>query len=455
MTESYFGTDGIRGTANSHPMTAECALRIGMAAGNRFHRDDANKHRVVIGKDTRRSCYMIENALTAGLTATGMNVHLLGPVPTPAVGLLTRSMRADLGVMITASHNPHNDNGIKFFGPDGYKLTRRTEAEIETLLRKGPELVPPRAIGRAMRVSGGQSRYVEYAKTTLPRHLRMDGLRIVVDCANGAGYRVAPDVLWELGADVIPVGVEPDGYNINENCGSTDPQAAIDRVKETRADIGICLDGDADRVLIIDETGRVACGDQILALLAKHMAEADELTDNTVVMTVMSNLGLERMLNDHGIKTLRTSVGDRHIVEMMQEHGYVLGGEQSGHIIMAEHSTTGDGLIAALQFIRVMVETGGRASEIADQFEPVPQIVRNLHVEAGAVALASPSVKACIADMANKLGRRGRVLVRQSGTEPLIRVMVEGNDTDEIRSISEVICQSVKRNAYEDIETAA
>jgi len=455
MARTYFGTDGIRGKANSHPMTAESALCIGMAAGNRFHRTDSNKHRVVIGKDTRRSCYMIENALTAGLTATGMNVHLLGPIPTPAVGLLTRSMRADLGVMITASHNPHSDNGIKFFGPDGYKLTREVEAEIEGLLHTGPKLVTPNGIGRAVRISGGQGRYVEYAKTTLPRHLRMDGLRIVIDCANGAGYRVAPDVLWELGAEVITVGVEPNGYNINENCGSTDPRVAIERVAETRADLGICLDGDADRVLIIDEHGTVASGDQIIALLAMRMAAADQLTGNRVVASVMSNLGLERMLASHGITTLRTPVGDRHVVETMKREGCALGGEQSGHIIMAEHATTGDGLIAALQFIGAMVETGSRASEIARQFDPVPQITKNLRVAAGATALDAPSVKTCIADITKKLGNRGRVLVRNSGTEPVVRVMVEGNDLDEIDTMADTICQSVKRNAFEDIETAA
>jgi len=455
MARTYFGTDGIRGKANSHPMTAESALCIGMAAGNRFHRTDSNKHRVVIGKDTRRSCYMIENALTAGLTATGMNVHLLGPIPTPAVGLLTRSMRADLGVMITASHNPHSDNGIKFFGPDGYKLTREVEAEIEGLLHTGPKLVAPNGIGRAVRISGGQGRYVEYAKTTLPRHLRMDGLRIVIDCANGAGYRVAPDVLWELGAEVITVGVEPNGYNINENCGSTDPRAAIERVAETRADLGICLDGDADRVLIIDEHGTVASGDQIIALLAMRMAAADQLTGNRVVASVMSNLGLERMLASHGITTLRTPVGDRHVVEMMKREGCALGGEQSGHIIMAEHATTGDGLIAALQFIGVMVETGSRASEIACQFDPVPQVTKNLRIAAGATTLDAPSVKTCIADITKKLGNRGRVLVRHSGTEPVVRVMVEGNDLDEIDTMADTICQSVKRNAFEDIETAA
>ncbi len=455
MAKTYFGTDGIRGTANSHPMTAESALRIGMAAGNRFHKTDSNNHRVVIGKDTRRSCYMIETALTAGLTATGMNVHLLGPIPTPAVGLLTRSMRADLGVMITASHNPHSDNGIKFFGPDGYKLTREVEAEIEALLHSGPQLAKPNRIGRAVRISGGQGRYIEYAKTTLPRHLRMDGLRIVIDCAHGAGYRVAPDVLWELGADVVTVGVDPNGYNINANCGSTDPGAAIERVAETRADLGICLDGDADRVLIIDEQGTVAGGDQIIALLAMRMAGAGQLTGDKVVTSVMSNLGLERMLASHGITMVRTQVGDRHVVETMKREGCVLGGEQSGHIIMARHTTTGDGLIAALQFIGAMVETGSKASAIARQFDPVPQVMKNLRVAAGAAALDTPSVKACIADITGRLGNQGRVLVRNSGTEPMVRVMVEGNDPDEIAAMADTICQSVKRNALEDIESAA
>ena len=430
-------------------MTAECALRIGMAAGNWFYRNNMNQHRVVIGKDTRRSCYMIENALTAGLIATGMNVHLLGPIPTPAVGMLTRSMRADLGVMITASHNPHSDNGIKFFGPDGYKLSRSVEEEIEGLIHNGPQLVSPVNIGRALRVDGGHGRYVEYAKTTFPRNLRMNGLRIVIDCANGAGYRVAPDVLWELGAEVLTVGVEPNGYNINENCGSTDPTAAIARVAETRADIGICLDGDADRVLMIDEKGNVASGDQMLALLALRMAEKGTLTRNSIVTTVMSNLQLERTLDQHGIGVIRTKVGDRHVVEAMRKEGCNLGGEQSGHIIMSDHTTTGDGLIAALQFIAVLVESGRNASEFARQFEPAPQVLKNLHVRRGSHPLEVDQVRNCIERISGQLGENGRVLVRNSGTEPIVRVMVEGIDSTLINEMAEEICQVVRKHEFE------
>lgn len=446
MGKRYFGTDGIRGMANTHPMTAESALRIGMAAGNWFRHDDTNQHRVVIGKDTRRSCYMIENALTAGLAATGMNVHLLGPIPTPAVGMLTRSMRADLGVMISASHNPHSDNGIKFFGPDGYKLSREAESEIEALIDNGPRLASPDSIGRVLRVDGGQGRYVEYAKTTFPRHLRMTGLRIVIDCANGSGYRVAPDVLWELGAEVLSVGVEPNGYNINEECGSTHPSTAIARVRETRADLGICLDGDADRVLLIDECGRIACGDQILALLASRLAEQGRLAKNRIVATVMSNLELERTLGRKGIDVIRTDVGDRHVVNAMIREGCNLGGEQSGHIIMSEHSTTGDGLIAALQLIAAIVETGRKASEIARQFEPAPQVLKNLRVRPGAHPLEVDEVKTAIAGITERLGQEGRVLVRNSGTEPIVRVMVEGNDTGLIGAMADEICQLVRKH---------
>ncbi len=420
----------MRGRANTHPMTAEMALRLGAAAGRHFRRDAERRHRVVIGKDTRLSGYMLETALTAGLTSTGMDVLLLGPVPTPAVGFLARTMRADLGIMISASHNPSEDNGIKLFGPDGFKLSDADEAAIEAIV--AGEIAParPENIGRAKRIEDGRGRYVEYAKTTFPRGGRLDGLRVVIDCANGAAYRAAPEVLWELGAEVIAMGVEPDGFNINAGCGSTDSRAAAALVRERRADLGICLDGDADRLILLDEKGREADGDQLMALLAARWAEEGRLKDGTLVATVMSNLGLERFLQGRGLRLERTPVGDRHVVERMRTGGWNLGGEQSGHIVMTDYATTGDGLIAALQFLAEMVRTGRPASALCHSFEPVPQRLENVRYALGAEPLAAAPVKAAIAAAEVRLNGRGRLLIRKSGTEPLIRVMAECEDED-------------------------
>lgn len=424
MSDRLFGTDGVRGRANTWPMTAELALRLGAAAG-RYFRRDLNEHRVVIGKDTRRSGYMIEYALTAGFTSTGMDVFLLGPVPTPAIGYLTHGLRADVGVMISASHNPAHDNGIKLFGPDGFKLSDEAEAGIEALMQNGVTLATPENIGRAKRFEDARGRYVEYAKTTFPYRRRLDGLKIVLDCANGAAYRTAPAVLWELGAEVIAIGVEPNGNNINENCGSTHPGTAARKVLETGADIGICLDGDADRVVLVDEKGQVADGDQIMALIATRWAEDGRLAGNTLVATVMSNLGLERHLNAHGIALERTAVGDRYVVEAMRAGGYTLGGEQSGHIVMTDYATTGDGLIGALQFLACMVETGKTASELARVFDPVPQKLVNIRYDEGKSPLLAEAVQEAINRGESRLGADGRLLIRKSGTEPLIRVMAE------------------------------
>ncbi len=445
MTRRLFGTDGVRGQANTAPMTAEMALRLGAAAGSFFRRGEANGHRVVIGKDTRLSGYMLENALTAGLTSTGMNVLLLGPVPTPAVGFLTRSMRADLGIMISASHNLHQDNGIKFFGPDGFKLSDAAEAEIETIVSGDIPLAPPAGIGRARRIDDGLGRYVEYAKTTFPARVRLDGLRVVVDCAHGAAYRAAPEVLWELGADVIALGVSPDGFNINAGCGSTAPQAAAEAVRAQGADLGICLDGDADRLILIDETGRVADGDQIMALFARRWAEAGRLHGGVLVATVMSNLGLERHLAGHGLRLERTAVGDRYVVERMREGGWNLGGEQSGHIVMTDYATTGDGLIAALQFLAAMAGTGEPASRLARSFEPVPQLLKNVRFAAGAAPLAAAPVRAAIAAGEARLNGTGRLLIRKSGTEPLIRVMAEAEDAALMAEVVDSIVAAVER----------
>ena len=428
MTRTLFGTDGVRGRANTHPMTADLALRLGQAAGRYFRRDGSNGHRVVIGKDTRLSGYMLETALTAGLTSTGMNVLLLGPVPTPAVGYLTRSMRADLGIMISASHNPAEDNGIKFFGPDGFKLSDEAEAEIEAIVAGPIEPAQPQNIGRAKRIDDGRGRYVEYAKTTLPRGLGLSGLKVVIDCAHGAAYRAAPDTLWELGADVIPVGVAPNGHNINKGCGSTDTKAAAETVVAHGADVGICLDGDADRVILIDETGTIADGDQIMALFAARWAAEGRLNDGTLVASVMSNLGLERFLSARGLRLERAPVGDRYVVEAMRRGGYNLGGEQSGHIVMTDFATTGDGLIASLQFLAAMAETGRRASDLVQSFAPVPQLLRNVRYTAGATPLDAAPVKAAIAAAEARLNGSGRLLIRKSGTEPLIRVMAECED---------------------------
>ena len=425
MARKFFGTDGVRGTANTYPMTADMVLKIGAAAGRYFRNGGSNGHRVVIGKDTRLSGYMFESALTAGLTSTGMNVLLLGPIPTPGVGFLTTSMRADLGIMISASHNLAVDNGIKFFGPDGFKLSDEAELEIEAMLEG--DIVPAQAnnIGRAKRIDDGRFRYAERVKSTFPTGMRLDGLKIVIDCANGAGHKVAPELLWELGATVIPVGVAPNGFNINEGCGSTEPRTAAETIVTHGADVGICLDGDADRVMILDETGAVADGDQIMGLFASRWAEKGILGGDTLVATVMSNLGLERFLGDKGLNLLRTNVGDRYVVEAMRAGGFNLGGEQSGHIVMTDYATTGDGLLAGLQFLSAMIETGKPASELCRVFDTVPQVLKNVRYGAGADPLSAPSVQASIAQAEADLVGKGRLLIRKSGTEPLIRVMAE------------------------------
>ena len=434
MARRLFGTDGVRGRANDDPMTAETALRLGQAAGRHFIKGN-HAHRVVIGKDTRRSGYMLENALTAGFTSVGMDVFLVGPVPTPAVGFLTRSMRADLGVMISASHNPFQDNGIKFFGPDGFKLSDAAEEVIERALEGPPDLVEPARIGRATRIDDGRGRYMEFAKTTFPRGRRLDGLRIVVDCANGAAYRTAPDVLWELGAEVVRIAVAPNGFNINKDCGSTHTAAAVEAVKLHRADLGISLDGDADRVMIIDETGEIADGDQFMALIADRWAAEGRLAQGTLVATVMSNLGLERHLESQGLRLLRTAVGDRYVVEAMRAGGYNLGGEQSGHIVMTDHVTTGDGLIAALQFLSAMVETGRKASELSRVFQAYPQLLTNVRFRKGAEPLSEASVQSAISDGEARLDGRGRLVIRKSGTEPLVRIMGECDDPELLRVV--------------------
>jgi phosphoglucosamine mutase len=440
MTRKLFGTDGVRGRANSYPMTVEMALRLGAAAGRYFRRDGSSAHRVVIGKDTRLSGYMLENALTAGLTSTGMNVLLLGPVPTPAVGFLTRSMRADLGVMISASHNPHQDNGIKFFGPDGFKLSDEAEAEIEAIVEGEITPADPEKIGRARRIEDGRGRYQEFVKTTFPAGRTLEGLKVVIDCANGAAYKAAPEVLWELGAEVIPVGVTPNGTNINDRVGSTYTRTAAEAVVAHGAHMGISLDGDADRVMIIDETGRVADGDQIMALLAGRWADEGRLKGGTLVATVMSNLGLERFLTGRGLHLERTAVGDRYVVEAMRRGGWNLGGEQSGHIVMTDYATTGDGLIAGLQFLAEMARTGLPASRLVDQFETVPQLLQNVRFAAGAKPLESAKVQTTIAANEARIAGKGRILIRKSGTEPLIRVMAECEDP---HLLSDVVAQIV------------
>jgi phosphoglucosamine mutase len=444
-TRAYFGTDGIRGEANRHPMTAEVALRAGMAAGKLFMSKDERRHVVVIGKDTRLSGYMIEPALVAGFTSVGMDVRTLGPLPTPGVAMITRSLRADLGVMISASHNRYSDNGIKLFGPDGYKLSDERELEIEALMGEGLDegLTGPTKLGRVVRIDDSQARYVEIAKATFPRGLSLAGLRVVIDCAHGAAYKVAPTVLYELGAEVIPVGVTPNGFNINEECGSTHPWTMARQVKEYRADIGIALDGDADRLVICDEHGQVVDGDQIMALIASHWAARQRLTGGGVVATVMSNLGLERFLNGRGLSLERTQVGDRYVQLRMREGGYNVGGEQSGHVILSDFSTTGDGLIAALQVLAVMRETGHAMSDLARQFEPVPQKLENVRFSAGK-PLESDAVKSAIAMGEQKLNGSGRLLVRASGTEPLIRVMAEGDDEALVGQVVAEIAGAVK-----------
>ncbi|OYW29644.1 MAG: phosphoglucosamine mutase [Caulobacter sp. 12-67-6] len=442
---AYFGTDGIRGQANQHPMTAEVALRVGLAAGKLFRSQDDRRHLVVIGKDTRLSGYMIEPALVAGFASVGMDVRLFGPLPTPAVAMMTRSMRADLGVMISASHNNFADNGIKLFGPDGYKLSDEQELKIEALMDEGLQegLAPPRGLGRVKRIDDAQARYVEIVKATFPRQLSLAGLRIVIDCANGAAYKVAPVTLYELGAEVIPLGVDPDGTNINHECGSTHPEAMAKLVREYRADIGIALDGDADRLVICDENGLVVDGDQIMAIIAAAYAKAGKLKAGGVVATVMSNLGLERFLGEQGLSLQRTSVGDRYVMARMREGGFNLGGEQSGHVILSDFSTTGDGLIAALQVLAVMIETQLPMSALARQFEPVPQLLENVRFTGGK-PLEAKTVKEAIADGESQLNGAGRIVVRASGTEPLIRIMAEGDDPALVRKVVKSIVSAVK-----------
>ena len=442
-----FGTDGIRGKANAAPMDAATALRLGQAAGSYFNRGN-HRHRVVIGKDTRLSGYMLEPALTAGFIGAGMDVVLVGPLPTPAIALLTRSLRADLGVMISASHNPYEDNGIKLFGPDGLKLTDDQEAEIEALMAGdlAASLVPPPRLGRASRLEDAPGRYIEAAKASFPRGQTLDGLRIVVDCAHGAGYRVAPTVLWELGAEVIPIGVAPDGFNINKAVGSTAPAALATLVRERRADLGIALDGDADRVVLVDEAGQVVDGDQILALIARSWHAQGRLTGGAVVATVMSNMGLERFLSARGLGLLRTAVGDRYVGERMREAGCNLGGEQSGHMIMPEFGTTGDGLIAALQVLSVLVEEKRPASEVLRCFAPLPQRLVNVRY-AGASPLTKPVVAQAIAAEEAALGARGRVLIRASGTEPVIRVMAEAEEETLVEGVVGRLADLIKAEA--------
>jgi len=439
-----FGTDGIRGTANSDPMTAETALRLGQAAGLLFTRG-SHRHRVVIGKDTRLSGYMVEPALTAGFIGAGMDVTLVGPLPTPAIAMLTRSLRADLGVMISASHNPYEDNGIKLFGPDGFKLDDETEIEIEALMASdmSHRLAAPPSLGRAARLDDAAGRYIESAKASFPRGLRLDGLKIVVDCAHGAAYRVAPTVLWELGANVIPIGVAPDGFNINRGCGSTVPEYLCAQVAEHGAQLGIALDGDADRLVMADEQGELIDGDQILALVAQSWVGSGRLRGGGIVATVMSNLGLERFLAGHGLTMQRTKVGDRYVVARMREAGINLGGEQSGHIILSDFATTGDGLLAALQVLAVIVEQQRSARDVCRMFTPLPQLLKNVRFT-GASPLRSSHIQQAIAVAQSVLNGTGRLVIRESGTEPLIRVMAEGEDEALIGRMVDELCETIE-----------
>jgi phosphoglucosamine mutase len=445
MARKFFGTDGIRGRTNAGAMTAEIAMKVGMAAGTYFLRGN-HRHRVVIGKDTRLSGYMVENALVAGFTSVGMDVVQFGPMPTPAVAMLTQSMRADLGVMISASHNPYQDNGIKLFGPDGFKLSDDAEAEIETLLASEITLAEAEHVGRARRVEDAKGRYIHFAKSTFPENLRLDGLKIAIDCANGAAYQVAPSALWELGAQVVAVGVEPNGRNINDKCGSTHPALLQETVVASGADIGIALDGDADRLIIVDEQGRVVDGDQLMALIGGSWARAGKLRGGGVVATVMSNLGLERYLKGEGLTLQRTGVGDRYVLERMRSGGFNVGGEQSGHIILSDYATTGDGLVAALQVLAELVETGKRASDMLHLFDPVPQLLKNVRFSGGK-PLEHARVKAAIADAEAQLNGSGRLVIRPSGTEPLIRVMAEGDDAAIVNRLVDMICDAVKEAA--------
>lgn len=447
MDFKLFGTDGIRGTANVEPMTAETALRVAKAAGQHFIRGD-HRHLAVIGKDTRLSGYLIEPALTAGFISMGMDVVLLGPLPTPAVAVLTRSLRADLGVVISASHNPYEDNGIKLFGPDGFKLSDAVEREIEERVKSGAieRLVPPKGLGRARRLDDAQGRYIEYVKNTFSKGLRLEGLRIVVDCANGAAYKVAPTVLWELGAEVVSLGVEPDGFNINKDCGATDTARMQELVKKHKADLGIALDGDADRVILADETGALLDGDQIMALIAKTWKDAGLLKGGAIASTVMSNLGLERFVESLGLRLDRTQVGDRYVVEHMRAHGLNVGGEQSGHMILTDYTTTGDGLIAALQVLAVIVRSGKPASRTCRLFAPLPQTLRSVRVNGGD-PLEAAGVRAAIAEGEKRLRGKGRLLIRKSGTEPVIRVMAEAEDEGMVDAVVNQVASAIERAA--------
>ncbi|OJW28047.1 MAG: phosphoglucosamine mutase [Sphingopyxis sp. 65-8] len=441
----FFGTDGIRGLTNKVPMTAEVAMRVGMAAGAHFLRG-GHKHRVVIGKDTRLSGYMLENALVAGFTSVGMDVVQVGPMPTPAVAMLTQSMRADLGVMISASHNPFHDNGIKLFGPDGYKLSDADEMQIEALLEAAPALAEPAHIGRAKRIEDARGRYIHAVKQSLPGSVRLDGLKLVLDCANGAAYNSAPTVFWELGADVIAIGVEPNGTNINDRCGSTAPALLQETVVASGADIGVALDGDADRLIVVDEKGSIVDGDQIMALIGASWARQGRLKGGGVVATVMSNLGLERFLEGEGLRLERTKVGDRYVLERMKAGGFNVGGEQSGHMILSDHATTGDGTLAALQLLAELVRAGRPASELLHQFDPVPELLKNVRF-AGGKPLDAPTVQAAIAEGETMLDGRGRLVIRASGTEPVIRVMAEGDDAGEVEQVVDMICDAVRAAA--------
>ena len=447
MGREFFGTDGIRGTANIWPMTAEIAVRAGMAAGLQFIRGD-HRHRVVVGKDTRLSGYMLEPALTAGFTSVGMDVILVGPMPTPAVAMLTRSLRADLGVVLSASHNHFTDNGIKLFGPDGYKLSDRIETEIEARMQSdmSGSLAESAALGRAMRLDDAPGRYIEAVKATFPSDRRLDSLKIVVDCANGAAYKVAPTVLWELEAEVIPLGVDPDGFNINQDCGSVHTDYMCEQVVAHGADLGIALDGDADRLIVADENGQLIDGDQLMAAISDYWAETGDLKGGGIVATVMSNLGLERHLATKGLELVRAQVGDRYVVEHMRQHGFNVGGEQSGHIIISDFCTTGDGLIAALQILALVVAEGRPVSEVCQRFEAVPQLLKNVHYS-GASPLDTPRISKAIRAQRSRLGDKGRLLIRPSGTEPLIRVMAEGDDSDLIHSVVDELVDMIEAAA--------
>jgi phosphoglucosamine mutase len=442
MVRKHFGTDGIRGLANK-VITPDLAMKVAQATGVLFHRGE-HRHRAVIGKDTRLSGYMIENAMVAGFTSVGVDVLLLGPMPTPAVAMLTHSMRADVGVMISASHNPYEDNGIKLFGPDGYKLSDEVEAKIDAILDKefALKLAKPIDLGRAMRVEGDRARYIEFAKRTLNGNLSLEGLRIVVDCANGATYKVAPEALWELGAEVISIGVKPDGFNINRDVGSTAPQTLVSKVREMRADIGIALDGDGDRLIIVDERGKIVDGDQVMAAIAEGWQQEGRLKRPGIVATMMSNLGFERYLNGIGLELARTAVGDRYVLEHMREHGYNVGGEQSGHIILTDHCTTGDGLVAALQLLAIIKRQMKPVSEVCHKFEPLPQILKNVRFKAG-LPLEEERVARAIAEGRHRLGNNGRLVIRLSGTEPVVRVMGEGDDADLVEQIVDEVCDAL------------